>query len=185
MMDIRLTVLAYISTGFFLIHEAYQLKNNGFYIIGIFFIFVAIIIGIGITPCKFLKRISHTLHNLFITPLYLVSFVAFLSAIIDMANSTKQYYVLWAIPIVAIIFLLFDLVEAYNAILASIRMNGIRFTIKRVAQTICFLSLLSSLSIIVFNIDMFWPLITWLIIATVAFITSLFLDNSSSKKLEN
>jgi len=106
----RLHIFAYIGAGTFLYIEGGRLSIELIRVVGIAFFIPAFLILIGQLPVEILKRIAKFADDVSSFSLYIVTIVIFIKEIFNWVDLTKQIEVLWAIPVVLLAFIVYDIV---------------------------------------------------------------------------
>ena len=177
----RLHILAYICAFIFLYIEGGKLSNMRIQGVGILFLVVAFLILIGQLRVVVLKRVAKFVDTLFIFPMYIVFIAIFIKGVLDLVNSTAQVELLWAIPVVILGIIVYDIVDIFKGAKGSARLIGKKATAIRWLKALAFILLVFVIFVRAGDVQEIGKPIFWLIPAVISLTIALFLDGTFKK----
>ena len=177
----RLHILAYISAFIFLYIEGGRLSNMLIQVVGMLFLVAAVLILIGQLRFVVLKRVAKFADDVFTFPMYIIFITAFIKEVFDLANSTKQVELLWAIPVVLLGIIVYDIIGVVKDTRENARLIGKKATTIRRLKVLTFVLLVFVLVVLAFDVQGIGKPIFWLIPAAISLTIALFLDGTFKK----
>ena len=177
----RLHILAYICAFIFLYIEGGKLSNMRIQGVGILFLVVAFLILIGQLRVVVLKRVAKFVDTFFIFPMYIVFIAIFIKGGLDLVNSTAQVELLWAIPVVILGIIVYDIVDIVKGARENARFIGKKATAIRWLKVLTFVLLVLVIFVRAFESPEIVKPLFWLIPAVISFMIVLILESNIKK----
>jgi hypothetical protein len=174
----RLHIFAYIIAGIFLYIKGGELSDVLIQAVGIAFFTTAFLILIGQLPCVVLKKIAKFADGVSSFGLYIATLVIFITAVIDWANETERIAVLWAIPVVLLAFIVYDIIDIVKNTRTMARSIGKKATASRQLKRLSFLLTFLVLLMLVRDIQGIGKPVFWLTPAFISLMIALCLDGT-------
>lgn len=178
---LRVHILAYIGVFILLYIEGNKLANTLVQVVGIVFIVAAFLILIGQLPVVVLKKVARFVDNVFTFPMYIIGILVFLMGVLDLVESTGQVELLWAIPVVLVGILVYDIINIIKGTGESARLIGKKETAIKWLKDLTFVILFFVLFVLAFDVQGIGRPVFWLIPAIVSLTIALFLDGTFKK----
>ena len=177
----RLHILAYVSAFIFLYIEGGRLSNVLIQAVGIFFLVPAFLILIGQLRVIVLKRVAKFADDVSSLPMYLIAITIFVREVFDWVNFTELVGVLWAIPVVLLVFMVYDITDIVKGTIAMARSIGKKATAIRQLKVLSFVLIYFVLIVFAFDVQGIGKPIFWLTPALISLTIALFLDGTFKK----
>ena len=177
----RLHILAYVSAFIFLYIEGGRLSNVLIQAVGIFFLVPAFLILIGQLRVIVLKRVAKFADDVSSLPMYLIAITIFVREVFDWVNFTELVGVLWAIPVVLLVFMVYDITDIVKGTRAMARSIGKKATAIRQLKVLSFVLIYFVLIVFAFDVQGIGKPIFWLTPALISLTIALFLDGTFKK----
>lgn len=177
----RLHILAYFSVFIFLYIEGGRLSNMLIQVVSILFLVAAFLILIGQLPVVVLKRVAKFADDTFTFPMYIIAITGFIKGVVDLVNFTEQIELLWAIPVVLLGIIVYDIIRIVKDARESARLIGKKVTAIRRLKVLTFVLLIFVLVVFAFDVQEIGSPIFWLIPAVISLTIALFLDGTFKK----
>lgn len=177
----RLHIAAYVSVGIFLYLEGGRLSNVLMRGMGIVFFAPAFLILIGQLPIGILRRIAKSADDIFLFPRYIATIVIVTMGVLNWVSSTKQTEALWAIPVVLLVFIVYDIIGVVKNTRTMVRSIGTKATAIRQLKLLSLVLIVFVLVVLAFDAQGIGKPVFWLIPAVVSLIIALFLDGTLKK----
>ena len=177
----RLHILAYIGAFIFLYIEGDKLSNMLIQVVSILFLVAAFLILLGQLRVVVLKRVAKFADNVFTFPMYIIAIAVFIKGGLDLVNSTEQVELLWAIPVVLLGIIVYDIINIVKGARENARLIGKKETAIRWLKELTFLLLVFVLFVLAFDFQEIVKPILWLIPAVISLTIVLFLDGTFKK----
>lgn len=174
----RIHIFAYVSVSIFLITQGNKLSNSLIEIIGVLFLIPALILLLSLLPSRILKKFAEYAENFSLLSLYLVVIVIFIKESLDWVALTQNTAILWVIPGILIVFLLYDVISIIKDFCSRAKEKGTRETVIRQLKILSFVLTYFVLLLLAFGVQNLGNLVFWLIPAVACQLVVLFLDKT-------
>ena len=177
----RFHILAYVAAFIFLYIEGGRLSTVLIQAVGIFFLVPAVLILIGQLRVVVLKRVAKFADDVSSLPMYLIAITIFVREVFDWVNFTELVGVLWAIPVVLLVFMVYDITDIVKGTRAMARSIGKKATAIRQLKVLSFVLIYFVLIVFAFDVQGIGKPIFWLTPALISLTIALFLDGTFKK----
>lgn len=177
----RLHIFAYVSAFIFLYIEGGRLSNVLIQAVGILFLVPAFLILIGQLRVVVLKRVAKFADDVSSFPMYIIAITIFIREVFDWVNFTEQVEVLWAIPVVLLAIIVYDITDIVKGTRAMARSIGKKATAIRQLKALSFVLIYFVLFVLAFDVQGIGKPIFWLTPAVISLTIALFLDGTFRK----
>src|SRR4030067_26504 len=107
----RVHIFGYVSAFTFLFIEGGKLSNVLIQAVGMFFLIPAFLIFLAQFRIGIIKRVAKFADDVSSFPMYMVVITIFIREVFDWINFTQRVEVLWAIPIVLLALIVYDIID--------------------------------------------------------------------------
>lgn len=149
--------------------------------LGIVFFVPAFLILIGQLPFGILRRIAKSADEIFLFPLYIATIAVVIDLVLNWVSLTKQIEVLWVIPIVLLVFIVYDIIGMVKETRRMFRAIGKKSTAIRQLKILSLVLIVFVTIVLAFGAQGIGKPVFWLIPAVVSLIIALFLDGTLKK----
>lgn len=174
----RIHILGFVSAFFFLFLEGSRLSYAPAQATGYYFLAAAFLVLIGQLPFVILKRIAKFADDVSILPMYMVAVAGFIKGIFELINATGQVNILWAIPIVLLGIIVYDIIVTVKGTRATARILGKKATAIRQLKILSFVLVYFVVLILAFDVQGIGKPVFWLTPALISLVIALFLEGT-------
>ena len=174
----RIHIFAYVSVSIFLLAQGKQLSNKLIEVVGWLFLIPAFLLLLSLLPIRILKKCAEYVDKFSLLSLYLVVIVIFVKQSFDWVALTQNTIILWVIPVLLVVFVLYDIISLITDILSRAKITNTRETVIRQLKILSFVLTYFVLLLLAFNVQGLGNPVFWLIPAVACQLAALFLDKT-------